>query len=145
MADEAGAPIDLTLSPAGRRRPKDPEPGGCHRFPITRWVVKNERAETFFLWQHEKLGWWVMSGALVDPGESLRWRPIVAPLILAVSDGESLTLTFVDWPASHLEDHDWWHDAGPIVRLRVNPRTGWPGDPPVAQLIAGVIVEEEIP
>lgn len=107
----------------------------CHEYPITRWVVRNERAATFYLWQHEKLGWWVISNALAQPGVPLRWRPIVAPLMLMVSEGERLTLTFVDWPASELHHHDWWYDAGQIVRLRMNPSKGWPGDPPVAALL----------
>lgn len=105
--------------------------------PIMRWVARTEAGETYFLWQHERLGWWAWSDALAKPGALVRWRPIVAPLMLAISEGESLTLTFTDWPTTELERHDWWHEVGKIARLGCNVRRGWPGDPPVAALAAG--------
>jgi hypothetical protein len=104
--------------------------------PITRWVARTERDEAYYFWQHEKLGWWVWSDALAKPGQSQRWRPIVPPLVLAVSEGEPLTLTFVDWPATGLAEHDWWHEVGPVARLACNVTRGWPSsDPPVAALL----------
>lgn len=104
--------------------------------PVTRWIAVAQRGVPYCFWQHERLGWWAWSPAFAQDGRDPRWRPIVAPLMLVV-DREGLTLTFTDWPATHLEQHDWFHDVGPIARLRVNPRRGWPGDPPVARLLAG--------
>ena len=122
---------------ADRPRVRSRRPRGAfiRALPITRWVAKTARGEAFHLWQHEKLGWWVWSDALVKPGEPQRWRPIVAPLVMAVSEGEALTLTFTDWPTTGLAEHDWWFEVGPVVRLGCNPRKGWPGDPPVAALM----------
>lgn len=109
------------------------------RFPVTRWTAWAATGAIYHLWTHEKLGWWVRSDALIGPMGMPTWRPIVAPLVLPVADGEPLTLTFSDWPprpADHAT-HPFWHEAGPIVRLVANVQKGWPGDPPIGTLLLG--------
>lgn len=122
---------------------REPVDTVLRRHPIIRWTAWAANGLVYRLWQHEKLGWWVRTDRAYGNLGIANWRPVVTPMLLAIADGEPLTLTFCDWPTSphglaHLTDlweHEFWYDAGPIKKLVGNVRVGWPEDPPVAQLM----------